>query len=107
MMFVREIEPKRRQRDPTVFHGPTIRSFLSFLERRHRKPIEHTSQRVLGEDDLAIILPDLVVAAGGDGTVSAVARLLAGRGTPLAILPTETANNIARCVGTDALEVLP
>src|SRR5262245_17508619 len=44
---------------------------------------------------------DLVVAAGGDGTVSAAARALAGRGVPLAILPLGTANNIARCLGTD------
>ena len=31
--------------------------------------------------------PDIVVAAGGDGTVAAAARLLAHRRIPLAILP--------------------
>jgi len=42
--------------------------------------------------------PNVVIAAGGDGTVAAVARLLAasGRDIPLAILPVGTANNIAR-----------
>lgn len=38
---------------------------------------------------------DAVVAAGGDGTVARVGRLLAGRNLPMAILPYGTANNIA------------
>jgi diacylglycerol kinase family enzyme len=42
---------------------------------------------------------DLVVVAGGDGTVGRVARRLAGRGIPMALLPCGTANNIARTLG--------
>lgn len=42
---------------------------------------------------------DLVVVAGGDGTVGRVARRMAGRGVPLALLPSGTANNIARTLG--------
>jgi diacylglycerol kinase (ATP) len=42
---------------------------------------------------------DLVVAAGGDGTVTRVALELAGADIPLAILPLGTANNIARALG--------
>ena len=42
---------------------------------------------------------DLVVAAGGDGTIKKVALALAGRGIPLAILPIGTANNIAKSLG--------
>jgi diacylglycerol kinase (ATP) len=42
---------------------------------------------------------DLVVAAGGDGTVGAALMALAGRGVPLAILPRGHANNIARTLG--------
>src|SRR5688572_5235747 len=45
---------------------------------------------------------DLVVVAGGDGTTAKVAKRLAGRGIPLAILPAGTANNIARALGLDA-----
>jgi diacylglycerol kinase family enzyme len=44
--------------------------------------------------------PEVVAAAGGDGTIAAAARMLAGRGIPLAILPLGTANNIARSVGS-------
>ncbi len=39
--------------------------------------------------------PELLVAAGGDGTVGQVARAITGRAIPIAILPTGTANNIA------------
>jgi diacylglycerol kinase family enzyme len=42
---------------------------------------------------------DLVVAAGGDGTVGRVARRMAGRNTPLTALPAGTANNISRTLG--------
>ena len=42
---------------------------------------------------------DLVAVAGGDGTVSRVARHLAGRGIPVAALPAGTANNISRSLG--------
>ena len=42
---------------------------------------------------------DLVVVAGGDGTVGEVARATANRSIPLTILPTGTANNIARGLG--------
>jgi len=42
---------------------------------------------------------DLVVVAGGDGTISAVAQGLLGTQTPLGILPVGTFNNIARSLG--------
>src|SRR5262252_1764640 len=39
---------------------------------------------------------ELIVVAGGDGTVRRAVDALSGAGTPLAILPFGTANNIAR-----------
>jgi diacylglycerol kinase (ATP) len=42
---------------------------------------------------------DLVVVAGGDGSIRRVAIELAGRRTALAILPIGTANNIAKSLG--------
>ncbi|NOT44934.1 MAG: hypothetical protein HOP14_10075 [Acidobacteria bacterium] len=64
----------------------------------------HELAHVLGEDaDVAQHLadehPEVVLAAGGDGTVAAAARALAGQAVPLAILPLGTANNIARSLG--------
>jgi diacylglycerol kinase family enzyme len=45
---------------------------------------------------------DVVIAAGGDGTVVSVARRMVGSGVPLIILPLGTANNLARSVGMQA-----
>jgi YegS/Rv2252/BmrU family lipid kinase len=42
---------------------------------------------------------DVVVAAGGDGTVSSVASALTGRPTPLGVLPLGTWNHFARDAG--------
>jgi YegS/Rv2252/BmrU family lipid kinase len=55
--------------------------------------------------------PDLLVAGGGDGTISTAARLLAHRDIALGLLPLGTTNNFARTVGIpldlgDAVSVL-
>ncbi len=50
-------------------------------------------QAVLTED------ADIVVVAGGDGTIGEVARELAGRNLPMGVLPAGTANNVARTLG--------
>lgn len=42
---------------------------------------------------------DLIVVAGGDGTVARVAKAIVGRGVPIAPLPAGTANNISRTLG--------
>lgn len=47
---------------------------------------------------------DLVVAAGGDGTVHDVFIGLAGRDIPGAVLPLGSANNIARALGLDGVD---
>ena len=43
--------------------------------------------------------PEAVIAGGGDGTVSAVASLLAGTSTPLGVLPLGTLNHFAKDAG--------
>jgi diacylglycerol kinase (ATP) len=45
---------------------------------------------------------DLVAVAGGDGTVREVFKRMAGRSTPVTVIPLGTANNIARGLGIDA-----
>ncbi len=60
--------------------------------------------RVVTKHDLDDCLchgADVVVAAGGDGTVGRVARRLAGTGVPMAVVPMGTANNVARSLGID------
>jgi diacylglycerol kinase (ATP) len=42
---------------------------------------------------------ELVVVAGGDGTVARVMKRMVGCGIPVALLPSGTANNIARTLG--------
>src|SRR5688572_17124359 len=42
---------------------------------------------------------DIIAVAGGDGIVGRVAKRCVGRGTPIAVLPLGTANNIARSLG--------
>jgi diacylglycerol kinase family enzyme len=60
---------------------------------RYRSSKEDGWKKALKKD------ADLVVVAGGDGTVARVARRMAGRGVPVAVLPSGTANNIARSLG--------
>jgi diacylglycerol kinase family enzyme len=79
--------------------GVSLAQIRRALEEHGHDPV----RIVENEADSSLLLDErceLVVVAGGDGTVSTAARLLAGRGVPLAILPLGTANNIARSVGS-------
>ena len=69
---------------------------------RHGHQLVQVIERAEDIERLIDGAPELVVAGGGDGTVSAAARLLSGRRIPLAILPLGTANNIAKAVGCQA-----
>lgn len=53
----------------------------------------HLARRFLGEK------APRIVAAGGDGTVNAIASVLAGSGVPLGVLPLGTLNHFARDLG--------
>ncbi len=49
---------------------------------------------------------DVVIAAGGDGTVGAVASVLRGTGVPLAVIPRGTANALSVALGLPQTAVL-
>lgn len=77
---------------------PTAEALLKILDQAGFSTTYCSSK----EDDLdeALAQPaDMVIVAGGDGTVAKVARSLSDRNTLLAILPLGTANNVARCLG--------
>lgn len=72
---------------------------LTFLARAGFRA-EHRATSAEADLDDALADPgDLVVAAGGDGTVRAVALRVLARGVPMAIVPLGTANNIALSLG--------
>jgi diacylglycerol kinase family enzyme len=91
----------------SLIHNPAAgdeqhsRQYLHALLQRSGHDVAHYAAR---DDDWSAFIEDpgdLVVVAGGDGTVGAVARRLIHRDVPLAILPMGTANNIARGLGIE------
>jgi diacylglycerol kinase family enzyme len=89
----------------SLIHSPAAgeeahsREALHRLLRQHGHEVAHYAAK---NDDWSAFIEDtgdLVVAAGGDGTVAAVVLKLIHRGVPVAVLPMGTANNIARALG--------
>lgn len=74
-------------------------------------PVDRPGQLERSLAEAVDLGPDLLVAGGGDGTLSTAARLLAHRDLALGLLPLGTTNNFARTVGVpldldDAVDVL-
>ena len=88
----------------TLIHNPQAgdedhskSNLLKLIEKAGFEVDYHSSK-----DDVASALADpgdLVIVAGGDGTVGKVALQLLDRSVPLAILPMGTANNISKSLG--------
>ncbi|WP_404436764.1 NAD(+)/NADH kinase [Microbacterium aerolatum] len=62
------------------------------------------SGRAAAEDALASA-PTVVIVAGGDGTVRAVAEVVQGTGVPVALVPLGTGNLLARDVGAPLSDI--
>jgi diacylglycerol kinase family enzyme len=79
---------------------PTAEHLMDWLESAGHQPVYVYSRA----DDIEAQLAqdaELIVLAGGDGTVARIARKLPDRSVPVAILPIGTANNIARSLGIE------
>jgi diacylglycerol kinase (ATP) len=89
--------------NPTAGHdSPSDDELVEALEKAgHKVDYQSTKKK---KWKAALKKPgELVVIAGGDGTVGKVVKQMAKRGSevPVAILPVGTANNIARSLGID------
>jgi diacylglycerol kinase (ATP) len=90
----------------TLVHNPGAGSQGKGEARALHKLLRQTGHEVLyqssKDDEWHAVLDspaDLVTVAGGDGTVARVVRRMVGRRTPMTVLPSGTANNIARSLG--------
>jgi diacylglycerol kinase (ATP) len=88
----------------TLMHNPkagngafNTKDLLALLKRAgHKVAYQSTKEKHLAR---ALDNPgDLVLIAGGDGTIRNIALRLVGRHVPIALLPLGTANNIARAL---------
>ena len=90
----------------TLIHNPGAgktgakegKQLCRFLER-HGHDVRYRSTKEDGWKRALKKKADLIAVAGGDGTVGKVARRLVGRGMPIGVLPSGTANNIAHTLG--------
>lgn len=89
----------------TLIHNPgagkqaSDKSDLKKLLRRAGHKVRYQSSKEDGWKKVLKKPADLVVIAGGDGTVGRVVRRMPKHDIPVALLPSGTANNIARSLG--------
>ena len=87
--------------NPTAGEGDAPHPLPEMLTRHGHDVVTVVDDKQQAEQRLLAQPCDLVVAAGGDGTVGLAARAVAHRGVPMAILPLGTANNIALTLGIE------
>ena len=95
----------------TLIHNPTAgeddhaADSLRALVAEAGHEVSYTSMRQPGWEEAVENAGDLVVVAGGDGSVGKVFREVATNGIPVTLLPVGSANNIARSLGIPDVEV--
>jgi diacylglycerol kinase (ATP) len=77
---------------------PSRDRLLAAIRRAGHRPVYQSAKARRWEASLGKPA-DIIAVAGGDGTVGKVTRVLRGRNVPVTILPTGTANNVAKTLG--------
>ena len=85
--------------NPSAGGGEPSAKALRKLIKAAGHKVRYHSSKDKGLREVLKKRADVVAVAGGDGAVGRVARHLAGKGTPIAVLPLGTANNIAHSLG--------
>lgn len=78
------------------FQQPSKEKLLEVLNGRGIEVTYLSSKDDTFNESLLSNIGDMVVVAGGDGTIRKIARLLLGRHIPIAVIPIGTANNITK-----------
>jgi diacylglycerol kinase (ATP) len=84
--------------NPEAGHGKRTIAELTRLFNEAGHQVSSASTKGKHWKELLAEPLERVIISGGDGTVSKVVPLLAGKNLPFHILPLGTANNIARCL---------
>jgi diacylglycerol kinase (ATP) len=85
--------------NPSAGSGrPTAEELLALLDEAGHSASYFSSKEDLYKEALARGNADIVIVAGGDGTVGTVARNVPDRKILFGILPLGTANNVSRCL---------
>jgi diacylglycerol kinase (ATP) len=85
--------------NPKAGHGKHTKQQLMEALARAKHQTTYRSTKKKGYKKALKKRTDLVVVAGGDGTVGKVALRLVDSGIPLSVIPLGTANNLARSLG--------
>lgn len=85
--------------NPKAGEGEYTHKKLARLVNRAGYNCSYSSTKQEGWDKIKSSGTDMIVVAGGDGTVRKVARVVLDKNIPLALLPLGTANNIAKTLG--------
>jgi diacylglycerol kinase family enzyme len=80
--------------------GPSCQALTETLEQAGWK-VRYLKRKEADGKAIRAAKADLIVIAGGDGTVAKVLAMLPDRSVPAAIIPTGTANDIARSLGIE------
>lgn len=81
--------------------GSTSRKALTAALEEAGWKVDHLARKKADAKTIAKAKPDLIVVAGGDGTVANVIKIVPDRTVPIALIPTGTANDIALSLGVD------